>query len=208
MVDNDHIAADLRKLAVDVTTLTLDPANARLHNDRNMKAIETSLKRFGQRKPIVVQKQGMVVRAGNGTLAAARSLGWNSIAAVVIDEDNLDAVSFAIADNRTGDLSDWDYNTLGDLLTELTNAGDQDLSGLGWTSDELDTFVAENVMEFEIPNGDGENSDFADSPQFSGTGRVVFLIEVEPGKADDEDLKTEIADLCQRHEVTYRVRML
>ena len=206
--EHTYIAGDLQKLAIDLSSLTLNPANARTHSDRNLGAIETSLKRFGQRKPIVVQKQGMVVRAGNGTVTAARSLGWSHVAAVIIDEDNLDAVSFAIADNRTGELSDWDYNTLGGLLKELSEAGDQDLNGLGWTKDELDVFISENVMEFEIPNDGDENSGFADSPQFTGSGRVVFLIEVDADKAEDEELKTEIADLCHRHNVSYRARML
>ena len=116
MTKNDHIAKDLRKLAVSIADLHPDPSNARRHNERNMDAIKASLAAFGQRKPIVVQRDGMIVRAGNGTLAAAEALGWETVAAVVIDEDSSQAVQFAIADNRTSELAEWDNQTLASLL--------------------------------------------------------------------------------------------
>ncbi len=84
-----HIAEPVRHLAVSIETLTLDPANARKHDQRNLDAIAGSLKRFGQRFPIVVQRQGMVVRAGNGRLIAAKAMGWTHIAALVVDESEV-----------------------------------------------------------------------------------------------------------------------
>ena len=47
---------------------------------------------------------------------AAKALGWTEIAAVVLDDDNATAVQFAIADNRTGELAEWDEETLATLL--------------------------------------------------------------------------------------------
>lgn len=116
MTKHAHIAEDLRKLAVAVADLNPDPSNARRHGERNLDAIKASLAAFGQRKPLVVQREGMIVRAGNGTLAAAQALGWEQIAAVVIDEDSAQAVQFAIADNRTAELAEWDDETLATLL--------------------------------------------------------------------------------------------
>ena len=110
------ITEPLRSLAVPIDGLNFDPANARKHGNKNLDAIKSSLAKFGQRKPIVVQREGMIVRAGNGTLAAAKALGWNEIAAVIIDEDNATAAQFAIADNRTAELAEWDNETLALLL--------------------------------------------------------------------------------------------
>lgn len=110
------IAQPLARLAIPIADLMPDPANARRHGEKNLDAIKASLASFGQRKPIVVQRDGMIVRAGNGTLAAAKALGWEEIAAVVIDDDNATASQFAIADNRTGELAEWDDETLGALL--------------------------------------------------------------------------------------------
>lgn len=110
------IVDQLKKLAVAIDSLSFDAANARRHGQRNLDAIKASLAQFGQRKPIVVQRKGMIVRAGNGTLEAARALGWTEIAAVVIDEDGTTAAQFAIADNRTAELAEWDNETLATLL--------------------------------------------------------------------------------------------
>lgn len=109
---NEHIAEPIRHLAIPITSVVLDPSNARKHGDRNIEAIKASLAKFGQRAPIVVQRDGMVVRSGNGRLLAAKALGWAEIAATIIDEDNATAAQFAIADNRTAELAEWDEESL------------------------------------------------------------------------------------------------
>lgn len=94
-----------------------DPRNARKHDRENIEAIKASLERFGQQKPIVVSQDNIVI-AGNGTLQAALELGWKSLA--VVRSDLKDWTGFALADNRTSDLSRWDDNVLAALLSELT----------------------------------------------------------------------------------------
>ena len=59
---------------VDINSVSLDPSNARVHPEKNLEAIKSSLRRFGQQRPIVID-QNNIVRAGNGTLAAALALG-------------------------------------------------------------------------------------------------------------------------------------
>jgi len=46
-VNLDHIAEQLRPLAVEMGTLALDPKNARKHDDKSVKAIAGSLREFG-----------------------------------------------------------------------------------------------------------------------------------------------------------------
>lgn len=116
------IADALKPLARPIEGLHPDPANARKHGPKNLDAIKSSLAQFGQRKPIVGQKQGMIVRAGNGTLEAAKALGWTEIAVVVIDDDNATASQFAIADNRTSELAEWDNETLASLLDGMDDS--------------------------------------------------------------------------------------
>jgi len=82
---------------VSIDSLSLDPANARLHSPRNLEAIKSSLRRFGQQKPIVVGANN-VVRAGNGTLQAAKALGWKEIKIVRTKLVDSEASAFAIAD--------------------------------------------------------------------------------------------------------------
>ena len=93
-------------MKISITDLSLDPKNARKHSARNLEAIAASLEKFGQRKPIVVHRG--VVLAGNGTLEAAKTLGWTEIevAEVPDDWDNDTAKAYALADNRTAVLDD------------------------------------------------------------------------------------------------------
>jgi DNA modification methylase len=114
-----HIAEQLRPLAVPLADLVLDPANARKHPEDNLEAIKGSLVVYGQRKPVVVNKRTGAVEAGNGTVEAARALGWTHVAAVYVDDDSATAAGFAIADNRSAELAKWDQEALDKLLAEL-----------------------------------------------------------------------------------------
>lgn len=115
--------------SVAIKSLMLDPENARTHSARNLDIIKNSLERFGQRKPVVVW-QGTII-AGNGTVQAAKSLGWEKIevskapAEWTFDE----ARAYALTDNRSSDLSDWDPDILKDQLIELDS--------VGWEVDDL-----------------------------------------------------------------------
>lgn len=107
-----------------LTDLVSDPNNARKHDEKNLEAIKGSLTQFGQRKPIVIGS-GNVVIAGNGTLAAAKSLGWDEIDVVRVPDDwSADqAKAFALADNRTAELATWDEQILAAQVLELAEAG-------------------------------------------------------------------------------------
>lgn len=133
MIDLSHIAEGLRGLAVEVGSLHADPANAR--KGHAVERIAASLRQYGQRKPIVVNRlQGNKVEAGNGTLSAARLLGWSHVAAVFVEDDAATATGFGIADNRTGDLSEWDFEALDLLLGSI----DPDEIFTGFEAGELD----------------------------------------------------------------------
>ena len=111
---------------VPIDSVSFDPANVRRHPERNLATIKASLQRFGQQKPIVVDAAG-VVRAGNGTLAAAKALGWKEIRIVRSSLAGADATAYAIADNRTAELAEWDEDALAQTLAAL-QIEDEDLA--------------------------------------------------------------------------------
>lgn len=127
---------------VDIESLTEDQKNARTHGDRNIATIKLSLSKFGQQKPIVVTRDGVVI-AGNGTLRAARELGWTSIAVVETDLDPTLAAAFGVADNRTAELADWDLPTLGSVLSGLD--GDVQLA-TGFDPVEVEAILSNKVI--------------------------------------------------------------
>ena len=109
---------------VAVSALKPDRNNARKHDNQNLVAIAGSLEQFGQRKPIVVTQDNVVV-AGNGTLAAAISIGWKEIEVVRIPDDWTanQIKAFALADNRTAELAEWNGEVMAKQVLELSEAG-------------------------------------------------------------------------------------
>jgi hypothetical protein len=103
---------------VEIDELVFDPNNARLHNEKNLRAIKGSLAKFGQQKPIVINHNNVVI-AGNGTLQAAKELGWSKLSVVRTDLSGFEAAAFALADNRTAELATWDEEILGKTLQAL-----------------------------------------------------------------------------------------
>lgn len=121
-----------------ITELQPDPANARKHSERNIEAIMASLTRFGQVKPVVLGSNGQTVIAGNGTLEAAKRLGWTELAAVTTELAGSEATAFGIADNQTALLAEWDDDILQNLVHGLP---DELQTATGFDSDEIDRMV-------------------------------------------------------------------
>lgn len=155
-----------------VNELVNDPNNARTHDERNLDAIRASLERFGQQKPIVINADNTVV-AGNGTLAAAISLGWESIDVVRTDLNEVDAVLYAIADNRTAELAAWNAPQLHLNLVDLDLTGTE-LDAIGFTPEELSDMIPE--PDFEPDGTENEVPDVdEDGEVFSQLGTVYEL---------------------------------
>lgn len=162
----------VEEVAVDVPVL--DPENLRLHPERNLDGITRSLQRYGQQTPIVLDAAG-VVRKGNGTLLAARALGWERIWIVRSELEGRDAAEYALVDNRTGETSAWDWEALSAFLHDR---GDVPIEDFGFTDDELAQMVD---AEWSI--------EAAERERMAGykAEADTFLIKVEGVKPDDKD---------------------
>ena len=128
---------------VPIDSISQDPANARKHDERNLTAIRDSLRAFGQQKPIVVDQREIVI-AGNGTLEAAKRLGWTEIAIVRTKLDNTQATAFGIADNRTAELAEWDDEVLRSLLDSMD---DETRDLLSFSDSDLDLMMTTKIGE-------------------------------------------------------------
>lgn len=141
---------------VPIDDLIPDENNARKHNKKNLDAIAVSLQKFGQRKPIVINKDNVVL-AGNGTVEAARQIGWKGLAVwrVPNEWDAETQKAFALADNRTAELASWDSEILLGQLREL-KLEDWNVGELGFkdfdlkTRDEIDTSIKEIAERYEV----------------------------------------------------------
>jgi len=130
---------------VAIAKLTPFPGNPRRGD---VEAIAQSLKANQQFRPIVVQKSTGYVLAGNHTMQAAISLGWDKIDVHWVDVDDDRAKRIVIADNRLADKGHYDINALTDLLQEVA-----DLDGTGYTDAELDALLDQiQPGEPELPD--------------------------------------------------------
>ncbi len=126
-------------------------ANIRMHDERNIKAIAASLKRFGQQKPIIINPAGEIL-AGNAMYLAARRLGWKSITTVVTGLTGPDAKAFAVADNRTAELAKWNDEALISLLQELRAEDAGLFAATGFDDDDVKRLLDESLPD-EMPPG-------------------------------------------------------
>lgn len=155
----ENINPDLEKLIRDIGEAKPDPKNARRHSARGVTSIARSLKEYGQNKPIVVDEAGFI-KAGNGTYEAAKSLGWERLAMVTFHGTKARATGYAIADNRTSELSAWDEGQLAADIEDLVSeyGDDFDTQEIGFTAAELAKLL-----------GIGESADASEEAEEAGS---------------------------------------
>lgn len=172
---------------VSISSLSNDPANVRKHNDRNIETVIASLRRFGQQKPIVVDSSS-VVRAGNGTLEAARRLGWETIDCVMSDLKGSEMTAYAIADNRTAELAEWDDEALAATLEGLQFDDEALLAAAGFDEDEL----AELMKDIELKDEQGSGGEGGGLDDDTYTSKIVAPVYEPKGECP------QVADLFDR----------
>lgn len=102
--------------------------NPRL-NDGAVDAVAASIKEFGFKVPIVVDSDGVIV-TGHTRLKAAKKLGLDSVPVIVADDLTPEQVkAFRLADNKTGELAQWDLDKL-DI--ELDGIDEIDMGDFGF----------------------------------------------------------------------------
>lgn len=143
--DLAHITPNLRALAVLVEDLAPDPRNAMTHPERNLAATVESLRRYGQRKPLVANLRpgaAPALEAGSGTLEAARRLGWRYIAVVFQEDDERTARGFGVADNRTAQLAAWDE----DALATWAKGDEETARAVGFDDNDLGLLLGDEAQ--------------------------------------------------------------
>lgn len=103
-------------------------------------AVAASLKEFGFQKPIVVDAEGVVI-CGHTCFQAAKQLGLDRVPVKVASDLTPDQVrAYRIADNKTGELAEWDVDLLTEELQSLRDCN-YELGLLGFDADELATLL-------------------------------------------------------------------
>lgn len=127
-------------------------------NEEAVQAVAASIREFGWRQPIVVDADGTIV-VGHTRYKAAQALGMTEVPVVVATDLTPErAQAYRLADNRTGELSEWDMDLLAQELDGLTSL---DMGAFGFDED----ISSMEFMEFD-GEGDGGGSIIRNGTKF------------------------------------------
>ena len=122
-------------------------------NDAAVEPVAQSIKEFGFKVPIILDKNDVIV-AGHTRLLAAKKLGLEKVPCVVADDLTEEQIkAFRLADNKVSELAEWNADLLGEELKEIT---DIDMSEFGFELSEFDV-DATDIQEDEVPDVPAES---------------------------------------------------
>ena len=152
-------------------------------NAAAIQEVAGSIKRFGFSSPIIARRADSVIIAGHTRWAAAQSLGLDKVLVRFMDLDPAQAKALALADNKLGELAEWDSAMLAEILRGL-NDEDVVLEGLGFDAQELETMLQ------EMPDIDLD--DLSDETNVNGESEhMIFRMSVL--KADKDEIERAVA---------------
>jgi DNA modification methylase len=115
--------------------------NARTIPDLAVDKVAASIKEFGWRQPIVVDREGVII-VGHVRLLAAKKLSLSQVPVHVADNLTPSQVkAYRLMDNRSHQETDWDLELLGPEISELKDLA-VDLSLTGFDAAEIDRLLA------------------------------------------------------------------
>lgn len=118
------------------------------NNDNAVEYVANSIKEFGFKNPIIIDKDNIVV-AGHTRLKASKRLGLKEVPCLVADDLTEEQIkAFRLADNKVAEIATWDFNKLNLELEDITI----DMQEFGF--DDLEVNEDEFGTDFELPNGD------------------------------------------------------
>lgn len=115
-------------------------------NDEAVDAVAKSIKSFGFNVPILCD-QRLTIIAGHTRWKAAEKIGMKSVPVIVLEISETQRKAFAVADNKTAEIADWDYQKLRKVLEELKNKK-INLPSLGYCQAELQALLTKQ-KEFD-----------------------------------------------------------
>lgn len=104
-------------------------------NDQAVEAVANSIKEFGWQQPLVLDKDNNII-IGHTRFKAAKSLGMDEVPCIIADNLSDEQIkALRLADNKVGELAEWDEVLLNIELDELS---DFDMSDFGFDFDVYD----------------------------------------------------------------------
>ena len=166
----------------DVVPYDKNPRN----NAGAVESTANSIKEFGWQQPIVVDKDNIII-VGHTRLKAAEKLNLDTVPVVVADNLSDEQVkAYRLADNKTGELADWDMALLSE---ELEGIAELDMGDFGFELAEDEEEVVDDDFDVEVLMG-GQKADLllTDPPYnvaYTGKTKEAMTIQNDHQEADE-----------------------
>lgn len=159
------------------------------HNETAIDAVASSIKEFGWKQPLVIDKDNVIV-VGHTRWLAAKKLGLNEVPCLIAsDLTDEQIAAYRLADNKTNELATWDFEK---LKTELVSISDIDMSQFGFE-------------ELEASLDDVKDDDFDEKGAISETPYSkkgdIFILGNHRLMVGDSTLKDDVDKLCEDRSV-------
>lgn len=118
-------------------------------NDSAVDAVANSIREFGFKVPVVIDKDNIIV-CGHTRYKAAKKLGLEVVPCVIADDLTDEQIkAYRLADNKVSELAEWDIDLLGE---ELDDIFDIDMSDFGFdlSEEEEETEIIEDEVPQEV----------------------------------------------------------
>lgn len=136
---------DLKIIYKDVEDLIPYVNNPR-HNDEAVDAVASSIKNFGFKVPIVIDGGSEIV-TGHTRLKAAKKLGLDKVPCIIADDLSEDQVkAFRLADNKVGEIAEWDFELLDQELSDILDIDMVDFGFDDITADDIEVEIKEREL--------------------------------------------------------------
>jgi len=159
------------------------------HNESAIDAVASSIKEFGWKQPLVIDKDNVIV-VGHTRWLAAKKLGLIEVPCLIAsDLTDEQIAAYRLADNKTNELATWDFEK---LKTELKSISDIDMSQFGF--EELEASL-DDVKDDEFD----EKGAISETP-YSKKGDI-FILGNHRLMVGDSTLKDDVDKLCEDRSV-------
>ena len=137
--------------------------NARKHPERQLVALEASIREFGFNAPVLVTADSEII-AGHARIEAAKRLRLPEIPTISAEHLSPAQVrAYRLADNRLPELASWDMQALAEELGQIISLDEIEVESMGWATAEIDAIFAQ---ESDANGSSGDPADaLPDTPE-------------------------------------------
>lgn len=149
------------------------------HNDEAVKYVAQSIKDFGFKVPIIIDKNNIIV-AGHTRYKASMELNLKEVPCIVADDLTEEQIkAFRLADNKVSEKATWDFDLLSEELDDILNI---DMEDFGFNEVNIDW---DNVEDLTEKNYDKPEHNMLECPSCHHIDRDIHFKKVAEDKSEE-----------------------